>query len=124
MRPYFYIDFFGGRKDVMTVMKELETHALEDAVSGMRKRLEKHCGGGEEEVSGRCCTCLQPSLPYCMNRLFFSQGMALVSIVWAKIVANVVSTVRQLRSVAASSYQIQLSNGPDEVKAIMEKAGR
>lgn len=41
---------FFRRKDVMTVVTELEPSRLEESISSMRKRLDKHCSSGDEEV--------------------------------------------------------------------------
>ena len=34
----------------MAVIKEMDAARMDDQVASMRKRLEKHCGTGEDEV--------------------------------------------------------------------------
>jgi hypothetical protein len=83
------------RNDVMTVIKELDLKKVEESVSTMRKRLDKHFLSPE---SGK-----------------------LVPDTWEKITDRMVSILFRLQEAALGSYQITLTVGPSAVKAIYDK---
>ena len=43
------------RKDVLTVVKELDQKKLDASVSSLRKRLDKHCDSSDEKVGRITC---------------------------------------------------------------------
>jgi hypothetical protein len=88
------------RKDVVSVVKELDGRHLADSIGKMYKRLEKHCLSTDDN------------------------DLDLVAALWRKIRDRVSSILHQLEEAALASYQIELAVTPKMVKETFNKFKR
>ena len=88
------------RKDVVSVVKELDDRHLADSVGKMYKRLEKHCLSADDN------------------------DLDLVAALWRKIRDRVSGILLQLEEAALASYQIELAVTPKMVKETFNKFKR
>ena len=87
------------RKDVLTVVKELDAKKLDLSVSELRKRLQKHCDSTD------------------------IQDLKLIPLLWRKIRDKTVDIVKKVELCASVSYQITLDIGPHHVSVSFDKYG-
>lgn len=85
------------RKDVLSVVKELESRTVDSLVASLRKRVEKHF------------------------RSDFDQELRLVDALWLQLKERVVSILTKLEIAATVSYQINLEVGPTQVAQSFDK---
>eukprot|EP00981_Chlorochromonas_danica_P009700 scaffold2799_cov159-Ochromonas_danica.AAC.17 len=85
------------RKDVLNVVKELEARTIDNMVSNLRKRVEKHF------------------------RSEFDSDLRLVDKLWLQLKERVVGILSKLEAAALASYQISLEVGPGKVAQAFDK---
>ncbi len=104
------------RKDVLSVIKELENKTLDSLVTNLSKRIEKHFKCESDSVRK-----LSFSLYFRFNGLNIVKELNLMAKMWTQLKERILGIVKKLEAAASSSYQIKLDITPSQLSDIFDK---